>query len=115
MERRRFLGVAALAGLPDIVTGTPTETDEQPNASTAHQAPVFEPLLEDLPVHAFVEQFDDQGSIQVSAHPDLRERVAAQIVIQGEWGEAGVGLTAAEARVVGRELRVAAARSEAQQ
>lgn len=115
MERRRFLGVAALAGLPDIVTGPPNEADEQTNGSTVRQAPVFEPLLADVPTHAFVEQSDEQGSIRVSAHPDPRERVAAQVVIQGEWGEAGVGLTAAEARAVGRELRVAAALTEGQQ
>lgn len=115
MERRRFLGAAAaLAGLLEA-NRERDGADELLDIDTAQPAPVFEPLLEDVPTHAFVEQSDEHGSIRVSAHPDPRERIAAQVVIEGEWGEAGLGLTAAETRAVGRELRVAAALSEAQQ
>ena len=97
MQRRDLLGaVATLPALPAPDGESDSEPDEGPRRPRK--------VLEDASTFTLIERYDWEGTIRVKSYPHPDDYADVEVFIRGEWGEAGVGLTAAEARTLAREL-----------
>lgn len=113
MQRRKFLGAAAaLAALSD----SPSEEAEEASDDTERERPSQSSKwsLEDVYSHALIERYDEGGQFTVNTNAPREDPFVAAVIIEGAWGEAGVGLTAPEARAVGLELLEASTTKENQ-
>lgn len=111
MRRRQLLDVAlALATLADPgsepTPRTVGPTDIAPSISGG------ESVLDGVHVRSVLEHTADQGTLRVASHPHPGDVVAAELVVEGAWGETYIGLTAPQARTIGQHLMAAAHTTE---
>ena len=111
MQRRDLLGtVATLPALP--APEGESDSDPRPESDPDQRPRRPRKVLDEASTFALIERYDWEGTIRVKSYPQPDEYAAVEVFVRGEWGEAGVGLTATEARTLIRELAEAVEASE---
>lgn len=112
MQRRTILdAIGTFPALPvpdsdgDANSGDEVELGSDSSASAST-------VLVDVSTFTLIERYDQEGSLVVKEFPNPGDDVVAEVLVKAKWGEAGVGVTAAEARTLARALSDVADQTE---